>query len=326
MNAIPKLLPKEKISKQRIVRDLNAMGVNKGDHLSLGISFKSIGFVSGGSETLIDALLETVGSEGTIMMNTFTEFFYPIEVELEMVDYVFDVELTCVNTGIIPETFRKRDDAVRSRHPAVSVTAIGRMAEFLTEGHDETADAYLPFSKLSEINGKYLAIGIGDRLVGIRHQAQHLAGLLDVVPWRRCVRYKDRDGEIKIFTLKDRGGCVKRLPELVSHLRTIGLVRDGKIGMATAVLVSAKESLAVMAELLTQNPSINLCDSIWCLWCRELESRLDLYDKIERPTYFQKNITIRKFVGAMNGFREKDNRAVMRFKLFVKKNVLHRLQ
>ncbi len=224
--------------------------------------------VVGGPETLIDALLETVGPEGTIMMNTFTEFFYPTEVELEMVDYVFDVESTGANTGIIPETFRKRDDGVRSRHPTFSVAAIGKMAEFLTEGHDETADAYLPFSKLSEINGKYLAIGIGDRLVGFRHQAQHLAGLLDVVPWRRCVRYKTRGGEIKIFTLKDRGGCVKRLSELVSHLRKIGLVRDGKIGMASAVLVSAKESLAVMAELLIHNPSINLCDSVWCLWCR----------------------------------------------------------
>ncbi len=322
MNAISKSLPKEKISKQRIVRDLNAMGVNKGDHLGLGISFKSIGFVVGGPETLIDALLETVGPEGTIMMNTFTEFFYPTEVELEMVDYVFDVESTGANTGIIPETFRKRDDGVRSRHPTFSVAAIGKMAEFLTEGHDETADAYLPFSKLSEINGKYLAIGIGDRLVGFRHQAQHLAGLLDVVPWRRCVRYKTRGGEIKIFTLKDRGGCVKRLSELVSHLRKIGLVRDGKIGMASAVLVSAKESLAVMAELLIHNPSINLCDSVWCLWCRELEGRLDLCDRIERPRYFQKNIAIRKLVGAMNRFREKDNRVVTRFKLFVKENIL----
>jgi aminoglycoside N3'-acetyltransferase len=326
MNAISKPLPKEKISKQRIVRDLNAMGVNKGDYLSLGISFKSIGFVTGGPEKLIDALLETVGPEGTIMMNTFTEFFYPTEVDLKMVDYVFDVESTSVNTGIIPETFRKRNDAVRSRHPIVSVAAIGRMAEFLTEDHDETADAYLPFSKISEINGKYLAIGINDRLVGIRHQAQHLAGLLDVVPWRRCVRYKARDGEIKIFTFKDRGGCVKRLPELVSHLRTIGLVKDDKIGMANAVLVPAKKSLAVMAELLTQNPSINLCDSVWCLWCRELESRLDLYDRIERPRYFQKNIAIRKLVGAMNRVREKDNRAVTRFKLFVKENVLQRLR
>ena len=326
MNAISKSLPKEKISKQRIVRDLNAMGVNKGDHLSLGISFKSIGFVMGGPETLIDALLEAVGPEGTIMVNTFTEFFYPTEVEFEMVDYVFDVESTEVNTGIIPETFRKRDDAVRSRHPVVSVAAIGRMAEFLTESHDETADAYLPFSKLSEIDGKYLAIGIGDRLVGIRHQAQHLAGLLDVVPWRRCVRYKTSDGEIKIFTLKDRGGCVKRLPELVSHLRSIGIVKDGKIGQASAVLVPARESLAVMAELLIQNPSINLCNSVWCLWCRELEGRLNLYERIEHPRYFQKNVAIRKLVGAVNKFREKDSRAVTRFKLFVKENILPRVR
>ena len=50
---------KEKISKQRIVKDLNAIGVNSGDHLSLGISFKSIGFVTGGPETLVDAVTVT---------------------------------------------------------------------------------------------------------------------------------------------------------------------------------------------------------------------------------------------------------------------------
>jgi aminoglycoside N3'-acetyltransferase len=310
---------KAEISRQHIVRDLKAMGITKGDHLALGISFKKIGYVVDGPETLIDALLETVGPEGTIMMNTFTEFFYPDEIELGWVDYTFDPKTTKVNTGIIPETLRKRKNAIRSQHPTHSVAAIGKMAEYLTESHDENSSAFLPFSRLSEINGKYLAIGIGERLVGFRHQAQYMAGLLDVVSWRRCVKFKARDGQIKTITLRDRGGCPKRLSELVPHIRKSGLVQDGKVGMAASLLVPAKEALDGMTELLKKSPESYLCGSVSCLWCRELERKLNLYDKIENPRYFQKNIVIRKLVGTMNRLRERDNRVVTRIKLFMKK-------
>ncbi|MFO7560827.1 MAG: AAC(3) family N-acetyltransferase [Desulfobacterales bacterium] len=310
---------KTEVSRQHIVRDLKAMGIDKGDHLALGISFKSIGYIVDGPEALIDALLETVGPEGTIMMNTFTEFFYPAEIKYGWIDYIFDSETTKVNTGIVPETLRKRKNAIRSKHPTHSVAAIGKMAEYLTECHDETSSAFLPFSRLSEINGKYLAIGIGERLVGFRHQAQYLAGLLDVVSWRRCVKFKAKDGQIKTFILRDRGGCPKRLSELVPHIRKAGLVQDGKIGMAVSLLVPAKEALGRMAELLKKNPESYLCGSVSCLWCRELERKLNLYDKIENPRYFQKNIVIRKLVGAMNWLREKDYKMVTRIKLFIKK-------
>ena len=135
------------ISAQRIVDDLRAIGVEEGDHLALGLSFKRIGPVTGVPQALIAALLEAVGLEGTLMMlNTYSEFFSRVEVERGWVDYVFDVDATSVNTGIVPELFRQQSGAIRSRHPALSVAAMGRHAEFLTQGHDEKASAYLPFA------------------------------------------------------------------------------------------------------------------------------------------------------------------------------------
>jgi len=52
--------------------DFKKIGIQKGDHLAVTLSFKSIGHVKGGPDTFIDALIEVVGSEGTIMVNTFT--------------------------------------------------------------------------------------------------------------------------------------------------------------------------------------------------------------------------------------------------------------
>ena len=198
------------------------MGVQRGDHVAVGLSYKSIGSVEGGPGTLIDALVETVGPDGTVMMNTFTEFFYTTEVARGWVDYVFDPDLTRVNTGIVPEIFRKRPESIRSSHPTHSVAAAGTHAAYLTRDHDERADAYLPYARFAEVKGKYLAVGIGDRLVGFRHQAQHAAGLLHIVPWVRAVRFKSRHGRTKLFMLRDRGGCVKRLADLVQDLREKG--------------------------------------------------------------------------------------------------------
>ena len=95
------------ISKQHLIDDLAKMGLKNGDHLGVGLSLKSIGYVNGGPKTIIEALLEVLGPSGTLMMNAYTEFFYLAEVRLGWTDYVFDHRSTRVNTGIVPETFRQ---------------------------------------------------------------------------------------------------------------------------------------------------------------------------------------------------------------------------
>jgi aminoglycoside N3'-acetyltransferase len=307
------------ITKKRIVSDLRKIGLHEGDHVAVGVSFKSLGRVQGGPDGFIDALLEAVGPEGTLMMNTYTEFFYLTEIRLGWTDYVYDAGETRCNTGIISEKMRLRDDAIRSRHPTMSNAAIGKHAHFLLDDHDETADSFSPYSKLAEVNGKYLAIGIGDHLKGARHHAQHQAGLLTIVPWKRAVQYRDRQGRINTFILTDRGGCTTRLPDLVKDLREKGIVMEGKIGMARSITVPVKESLERMYSLLKGDPTINLCDKPLCLWCREIERRLNLYGNIKNPKIFQRNKAVIHLFALINRLRELDNRLTARFKLILKK-------
>ncbi len=311
--------PETVISKQRIISDLENMGIRKGDHVALGISLKSIGYVEGGPEAFIDALLESVGPDGTIMMNTHTKFFRPTSrVKGGKTRYIFDFRSTKAVTGIVPETFRHRGNAIRSRHPTSSVAALGKHAKYLTEDHDEhTANSFLPYSRLADIDGKYLAIGIGDRLVGFRHEAQYNAGLLGIVPWKWSVNYRDRSSNISIFTTRNINGCVRQLPVLVSYLREKGLVKDGKIGLAGAVLTPAREALETMTDLLKTRPELNLCDYVFCVWCRELEWRMRLYKRIRNPRYFQKNILVIHLIALINWFRKKDNLFIVQAERYV---------
>ncbi len=297
------------ISKSQLVGDLKKLGINKGDHLSVALSLKRIGYVDGGPNVFIDALLEAVGPNGTIIMPTYSKSFHisEIDTKLNKKDYIFDPNSSKAETGLVPNTLVKRKEAIRSRHPMNSVTAIGKMAKYLTEGHDENADSFMPYSRLAKINGKILCIGINDRVVAIRHEAQHLAGLLNVVPPWRGVKFIEESGNIKIFVNKNGGGCTRRLPELVNVLRERGILKEGKIGSAKALLINAKDFLEVTSKLLRNNPTLNLCNRILCLWCRELERRMDLYHRIENPRYFQRYCIIIKIIALINRYRMRNH-------------------
>ena len=293
----------EGITREHIVRDLRALGINEGDHVGASLSFKSIGHVSGGPEAFIDALIEAVGRDGTLMMNSYTWFSRLSKVRSDETGHIFDHRTTEGTTGLVPETLRKRKGSLRSSHPTNSMTAIGKAAKHLTEEHDENAAAYMPYSRLAGINGKILCMGVGDRLIGIRHEAQYLAGLLSVVPFRLGVKFRDDDGNVKLFIRRDRGGCIKRLPELVPALREAGMIQEGKVGMAQSLLTPAKDVLETMTHMLKENPARNLCYDISCLWCRELERRMNLYAMIDNPAYFQRNRLIRGAIALINRFR-----------------------
>lgn len=150
-----------------------------------------------------------------------------------------------------------------------------------------------------------MCIGIGDHIVAIRHEAQYLAGIFNFIPLRFGVKYRDDDGNIKIFTSRAIAGCTTRLPELVPILKRMGLIRDGYIGMAHSIIVPAKEFLKETSKILRVNPTLNLCDDISCLWCRELERRMNLYKLIENPKFFQRYPLIIKGIAFINWLRLK---------------------
>jgi aminoglycoside N3'-acetyltransferase len=284
-----------KITKDQIRTDLRKMGITEGDHVAVTLSFKSIGFVNGGPDAFIDALLEVVGPEGTIMMNTFTLSFPIAEIPS---DYVFDPASTVPYTGLVPKTLMKRDASVRSRHPTGSVVSIGRLAEYLTKGHDEKSNAYLPYERLAQINGKYLCIGLGDRLVAIRHEAQRRAGLF-IVPFLMGVLYKNKEGVSKLF-IWVHPPCPKNLHALGPIVEKKGILRRGKIGSAASIVAPASELIDAMITVLKEDPTVNLCDDIFCVRCRELERRLNLYGKIANPMFFQKSKFMRKLLSSRN--------------------------
>ena len=57
-------------TKEMIIKELKALGLEKGDAFMVHTSLKSMGYVCGGAQAVIEALIDVVGSDGTIMMPT----------------------------------------------------------------------------------------------------------------------------------------------------------------------------------------------------------------------------------------------------------------
>ena len=158
------------VNKEEIKAGLRNLGLKKGDSVGVHSSLRSFGRIDGGADAVIDALLETVGEDGNVVMSTHSanlskDLRTPEEIAMG-VSWLcrilpYDPEKTPVRTGIIPETFRKRKGVVRGSDPSNSVAALGPKAKSLSEG----------WHKLLELDGYILLIGVGlDRCT-----AMHLA-------------------------------------------------------------------------------------------------------------------------------------------------------
>ena len=101
------------VSKSDIEKRLREIGIKEGDKLLVHSSLSSFGYVEGGADTVIDALIESVGFEGTVLVPTLTG-----SAELSPQNPpVFDVLISPCWTGKILESFRSRKNARRSYHP-----------------------------------------------------------------------------------------------------------------------------------------------------------------------------------------------------------------
>ena len=152
-----------RITKERIVSDLKKLGLKEGDNVLLHSSLKSMGFVEGGAKTVIQAIIEVVSSSGTLIVPTYSGAG-TMYGTCQAKDYVFDPRSSSTELGSIPVTFLRLFNKHRSIHPTHSVSAVGKNAKFITEGHHTAVSTYgtdSPWDRLMKIDGKLMGLGVG---------------------------------------------------------------------------------------------------------------------------------------------------------------------
>lgn len=194
------------LTKEDLIKQFRHCGVAERQTLIVHTSLKSLGFVIGGAETLIRALLEIVGDEGTIMMpsqtwknldpSTGVHWEEPVEWWPMIREHwpAYDKDITpAINMGVVAEMFRKWPGSHRSSHPARSIAAVGKHAQYLTSEHDlsHIFGINSPVDKLYTLDGYVLLIGVGYD----KNTSLHLAETRANFPTKR---YTDESSAIMI--------------------------------------------------------------------------------------------------------------------------------
>ena len=252
-------MPETGFSIDDLRADFETLDIEAGDEVVVHSSLSSIGWVDGGADAVVDALVETVGETGTVVVPTFTSEFARHE--------PFDPDTTPSQTGAVTEALRKRPAAVRSAHPTHSVAAIGPAAPTLTADH-----AYLnslgrdsPLHRLALRGGKILLVGVGNE----RNSSLHVAEALSNLPYKAEMRtaYVLGDTGERREVETSRVGNAAGFPKLDPLAACRGAFTRGTVGDANATVMRGDEILEIAQEVLRDHPAFLLCDDPDCWWC-----------------------------------------------------------
>lgn len=164
------------VTQQAIVAALRAAGVCAGATIIVHSSLSRVGWVAGGAQAVVQALVDVVGEGGTIVMPALSsdlsepsrwvnppvpESWWPV---IRNQRPVYDVALTPPTyVGAVVDCFRHLPGVLRSAHPADSFVAWGPLATQIVDSHP-LSPAFgdgSPLSRLYDLDARIVLFGVG---------------------------------------------------------------------------------------------------------------------------------------------------------------------
>jgi aminoglycoside 3-N-acetyltransferase len=261
----------------QLARDLKMLGLKPGGVVMVHCRMSALGYVVGGAEILVRALLDALEPEGTLMAYTGWQDEPPDDLDAldeerrqayleEHPAYDPRVALSRRDHGRVPEALRTWPGALHSGHPEAGVAAIGPLAGELTSSHpyDDAYGAGTPYARLVELGGQVAMLGAPLESLTLVHHAEAIAR----VPGKRRVGYRYpvfEDGERVWRTFSDIDTSEGALPygritgeeDYIEHIARSALAdgagKSRPVGEGEAYLFEARELVAYAAHWIERN-------------------------------------------------------------------------
>lgn len=216
------LFYRKKYGTRELIDVMKSMGLKEGANIFLHSSWSEFYNYTGTINEFIDAILDVIGQEGTLIMPA-----YPL---LRKESSIFDVRSTPTAAGLIAEAFRHYPGVKRSLNGQHSVCALGPMSDFLLNEHhlSETCwDEKSPYFRLAQIGAIVFSLGLGRYFVGtMLHCAESVLRKEDpyfaaFFTQEKTFKYRDYDGNILMHTCYVKSPDFQRSWSIFSHHKII---------------------------------------------------------------------------------------------------------
>lgn len=252
------------LTRQEIVNGLKQLGVREGTVIMAHSALSAFGEVEGGAVAVIEALIEAVGPEGTLLMPAMAS------------EQPFRIESSPSTVGTITDVFRSYAGTTRSLHPTHSVAGIGPLVDQLIAGHIDQPTALgpqSPWGRMAQRDDAYiLLLGCDQDRNTLLHCAEEAVDGAYLNPITR--RYIDSEGQEQTKVLEKFPGPHRDFIGLDPLFEGAQAMNVGKIGTAVCRLMSAKQTLMLAIEALRRDPAAVLCDNPHCRDC--VQQRADI--------------------------------------------------
>lgn len=254
-------------------RALQELAIPDGAPVIAHASLSAFGYVEGGAETVISALLQQFDS---LVMPAFT---YKTMVTPETgppdngLDYgayqdanwmaqFFDPQMPVDRLmGVIPERLRLLPSAQRSSHPILSFTGINA-ADVLAS--QTLAEPLAPVGELLHAGGWVLLLGVDHTVNTSIHYAERLAGRPQFVRWALTPE--------KVVECPHFPGCSDGFPALAPRLGSA--LRRALVGKGAIQAFPLSDLVQAVLDYLIEDPLALLCDRTYCERCEAVRSRI----------------------------------------------------
>ena len=249
MTTIPP--PRSTVTKQDILSGLNRLNITPGMGLMVHSSLKSFGRVEGGARTVIEALMEAITPEGTLLMPSFN---HGAPFEEGGAGYYHPAETPTTN-GAIPDLFWRLPGVRRSLDPTHPYAAWGKNSRRYTEFHHRTLTMgpQSPLGMLCADDGCCLLLGVGYWSNTFHHVVEMTTGA-------PCLGLRTEAYPVvlpngRIITGRTWGwraeGCpINDRAIYGEEMETRGFQQTVMIGECRAILYRLKDGSTVISELL----------------------------------------------------------------------------
>ncbi|MBV6623881.1 MAG: AAC(3) family N-acetyltransferase [Rivularia sp. (in: Bacteria)] len=231
-------------TRKTLTQDLINAGLTPGITVIVHSSLSSLGWVCGGAVTVIQALMDVVTSNGTLVMPTHsTDYSDPEPWQAPPVPYewwqiirdtmpAYDARITPTrNMGKIVEVFRSCENVLRSSHPSFSFAAWGLEAETIINNHslNYSLGEESPLARLYDLNGYVLLLGTQYDSCTAFHLAEYRKGDIETVNYGAPILEAGK----KVWkTYLDIDFDGNSFSDLGKNFEKTGCVKNSKVGSA----------------------------------------------------------------------------------------------